>query len=183
MSRTTPLATVDEVRAMPEQGSMIELVSGEPVNREAPTEAHEVLIERLREVLSAHVEESDLGAVFRSPWPVELSRYDLVKPDLCFVAWGRDGVIAVDGVHGAPELVVEVLSPESRDRDLGEKQRLYAWAGVFEYWVVDPEARLFQAMIKGRQGYDPIELSGTRFRSVLLPDFELDLESLFAECD
>jgi Uma2 family endonuclease len=180
MSRTTPLKTVEDLRAMPEGGPIFELVSGEAFERETPTARHEQLVQRLHDALSAHVEESDLGAVFRMPWPVELSRYDLICPDLSFVAWGRDGAIGVDGVHGAPELVVEVLSPESSERDLGEKKRLYQWSGIFEYWVVDPEAPAFLGFTKTPGGYEPIANEGLRFRSVLLPEFELDLERLFA---
>jgi Uma2 family endonuclease len=88
-------------------------------------------------------------------------------------------VIGIDGVRGAPELIVEVLSPETRERDLGEKKRLYQWAGVFEYWIADPEAHTFVAFTKTPQGYQPIAVDGGTFQSVLMPDFELDLERLF----
>lgn len=181
MPRTTPLKTVDGLPVLTEDGPVVELVSGEAIERETPTARHDQLVQRLHGALSAHVEESDLGAVFRMPWPVELSRYDLVRPDLAFVAWGRDGAIKVDRVRGAPELVVEVLSPESRERDLGEKKRLYQWARVFEYWVVDPDAAEFHGFTKESQGYVPIPVEGSRFRSVLLPDLELDLTALFEE--
>jgi Uma2 family endonuclease len=180
MPRATPLRTVEDLFARPEGGPIEELVSGEAVERETPTARHEQLVQRLHDALSAHVESGDLGAVFRAPWPVELSRYDLVRPDLSFVAWGRDGVIGMDRVRGAPELVVEVLSPESRERDLGEKMRLYQWSRIFEYWVVDPEAPAFLGFTKTPRGYESIAVEGSRFRSVLLQEFELNLERLFA---
>jgi Uma2 family endonuclease len=180
MSQTTPLRTVKDLGELPDDGANYELLSGTLIEREEPTAEHERLVNRLREALSAHVEEGDLGALFRAPWPVELSRFDVVKPDLAFVSWGRDGVIDVDGVKGAPELIVEVPSRESRARDLGEKKRLYAWSKVFEYWIVDPEERTFTGMTQGAQGYDPIPHDGRKFESVLLPDFQLDLAALFA---
>lgn len=183
MSRTTPLQTVNDLRALPDDGPLKELVSGTVIMRETPTPEHEQLVDRLRAFLSAHVDKGDLGAVFRSPWPVELSRYDLVKPDLAFVSWGRDGVIDVDAVKGAPELVVEVLSPESRERGLAEKQRLYAWSRVFEYWVVDPDARTFQAFTLTSMGYQAIEHDGRQFQSLLFPDLAIDLERLFSGDD
>ena len=179
MSQTTPLRTATDLRGLPDDGANYELLSGTLIEREKPTAEHEQLVNRLRVALSAHVEEGDLGALFRAPWPVELSKFDVVKPDLAFVSWGRDGVIDVDGVKGAPELIVEVLSPESRTRDLGEKKRLYAWARVFEYWVVDPAERTFTGLTGGTQGYDPIPHDGRQFQSVLLPDFQLDLKALF----
>ncbi|MCC6791635.1 MAG: Uma2 family endonuclease [Thermomicrobiales bacterium] len=179
MSRTAPLQTASDLRALPDEGLGFELLSGTLIAREAPADTHERLVDRLREALSAHVEDGDLGALFRAPWPVEISRYDVVRPDLAFVSWGRDGVIDVDGVKGAPELIVEVLSPDSRERDRGEKQRLYAWAKVFEYWVVDPEAGTFEALTRTRAGYQPIPHDGRTFQSVLLPDLRMELSELF----
>lgn len=183
MSQTTPLQTARDLHVLPEGGAVYELLSGTMIEREKPTAEHERLIDRLRGLLSAHVEEGDLGALFRAPWPVELSKFDVVKPDLAFVSWGRDGVIDVDGVKGAPELIVEVLSPESRTRDLGEKKRLYAWSKVFEYWVIEPDEHTFIGLTRGSQGFDPIAHDGKRFQSVLLPDFQLDLAALFAGID
>jgi Uma2 family endonuclease len=136
-------------------------------------------VQRIQQLLTDHVDQGDLGAVFRGPWPVELSKYDLVKPDVAFVSWGREGVIRVDGIYGAPELVVEVTSPESAHRDRGEKKRLYQWAGVFEYWVVDPVNCAFDAFTRTRQGFQPIAVDGTTFQSVLLPDLELTIVTLF----
>jgi Uma2 family endonuclease len=179
MTQPAPLRTANDLRALPDEGAGYELLSGTLIAIEPPSEAHERLVDRLRSILSAHVEDGDLGALFRAPWPVEISRYDLVRPDLAFVSWGRDGVIAVDGVRGAPELVVEMLSPASRDRDRGEKQRMYNWAKVFEYWIVDPDARTFEAFTKTPTGYKPIEHDGRQLTSVLLPDLTLDLAELF----
>jgi Uma2 family endonuclease len=179
MTQPAPLRTANDLRALPEGGERFELLSGTLIERDAPSDQHERLVDRARDWLSAHVDDSDLGAVFRAPWPVEISRYDLVRPDLCFVAWGRAGVIDVDGVKAGPELVVEVLSAETRDRDLGEKKRLYTWAKVFEYWVIDPEDLTFTAFGRVKNGLQLIEHDGVTFTSVLLPDFTLDLSSLF----
>lgn len=179
MTHHGPLKTVNDLRGMPDDGAGFELLSGTLLPQEAPTDAHEQIVDRLRAMLSEHVDQGDLGAVFRAPWPVELSRYDLVRPDLAFVAWGRTGVIDVDAVKGGPELVVEVLSPESRERDLGEKKRLYAWGKVFEYWVIDPQAATFAAFTRAKLGFQPIEHDSITFRSELLPDFTLDIPALF----
>ena len=179
MARTTPMTTVNELRARPEDGTIYEIVSTELVPRETPSKRHDRAVERVQSLVSAHADEGDLGAVFRWPWPVELSQYDLVRPDVAFVAWGRDGVIGVDGVRGAPELVVEVVSPETRERDEGEKKRLYQWAKVFEYWIVDPDAKTFRAFTRTQFGFQPISTEGTLFQSVLMPELSFDVTSLF----
>lgn len=179
MTQRPGLLTVDAVRGLPEDGKTYELLGGELIEREPPTIAHEKLLARLHKKLSKHVDDGDLGAVFRHPWPVELSKYDLVRPDIYLVTLARSGVVTPDAVRGAPELVVEVLSPASRERDLGEKLRLYAWAGVFEYWALDPEARIFAAKRKATQGYADLPVEPDRYRSDLLPDLVLDLAWLF----
>jgi len=182
MTNKRELYLVEHLKRLPDDGTVFELLSGEIIGREAPSETHAKVVDRLADALTQHVDESDLGAVFRMPWPVELSKYDLVKPDIYFVAW-KDGVMEVDGVRGTPEFVIEVLSPESSPFDLGEKKRLYAWAGVFEYWVVDPESKSIQPMKKVTQGYQLIEFEGSRLQSYVLPDFAIDLQWLFAELD
>jgi Uma2 family endonuclease len=181
MTRQTPLTTADAARNAPPDGPMIEVVSTELVTRETPSPAHDAAVERLHALLSAHADKTDLGAVFRAPWPVELSRYDLVRPDICFVGWDREGVMRIDGIVGPPDLIVEVVSPESRQRDEGEKKRLYNWARVLEYWLVDPEQRVIQAFTRTSRGYQPIPDVGGRFGSVVITGFELDTASLFRD--
>lgn len=182
MTHKRELYQIEHLKGLVDDGIVYELISGEIVGRETATVKHDTLVSRLADSLSEHVDESDLGAVFRMPWPVQFSKFDMVKPDIYFVAW-KDGVMEVDGVRGTPEFVIEVLSPESSVIDLGEKQRLYSWAGVFEYWVVDPEEKVVRPMKKATQGYQPIEIEGNRLQSYVLPDFEIDLHWLFAELD
>lgn len=183
MADTTQLLVAAQIRALREDGNRDELVSGEFVSRESSTPAHDRLLARLHEALSAHADDADLGAVFQFPWPLELSKLDLVKPDLFFVSWENPAQIRATDVCGTPELVVEVLSPESSARDRGEKKRLYSWSGVREYWIVDPGARTFTGFTRTAGGYVPIAASSDRFQSTLLPDLELDLEWLFAAID
>lgn len=69
--------------------------------------------------------------------------HNVVQPDVVYVRPERRlHALRGDAVHGAPDLVVEVLSSSTRDRDLGAKPALYARFGVREYWVVDPAERV-----------------------------------------
>lgn len=180
MTRPIKTMSFDEIRAIPPDGPMYEVLSGETMERETPSKTHELTVHRIHQALTEHVDANDYGAVFRSPWPLELSKLDLVRPDVYFLSWERAAAIRPDGVAGTPELVVEIVSPESSKRDRGEKLRLYAWSAVQEYWLVDPVAKTFEPMRKGRQGFDPIEYTGNSFVSELLPEFTLDLSALFA---
>lgn len=105
-----------------------------------------------------------------------------VQPDLVYVAQARAGIISERGIEGAPDLVVEVLSPSTRARDLGIKLRRYARAGIPHYWVVDPLARTLVAHERHAGAYmaaAPLEGSAT-FRPTLFPGLEIPLDPLWA---
>ena len=87
---------------------------------------------------------------------VVLSEESVVQPDILFVSNERREIITEDNIHGAPDLVVEILSPSTADRDKELKLRLYAQAGVREYWIVDPDERSVQVMELGSSGYTSI---------------------------
>ena len=79
--------------------------------------------------------------MFIAPCDVVLSDTDVVQPDLLFVSRAREHLLGGgDNVRGAPDLVIEILSPATADRDRGYKRALYARHGVAEYWLVDPAA-------------------------------------------
>ena len=68
---------------------------------------------------------------------VRLADHSVVQPDLIYVSRERSSVLH-ERIRGAPDLVVEILSPSTARRDLGEKLRLYAESDIREYWIVDP---------------------------------------------
>ena len=85
------------------------------------------------------------------PFDVVLSDTDVVQPDLLFVSNERANIITDENIQGAPDLVVEILSPSTAERDQTFKRSLYAKHGVKEYWLVDTDAKtvtvLLHAMI------------------------------------
>jgi Uma2 family endonuclease len=76
-----------------------------------------------------------------------------VQPDLVFISNENREVLTTQGVRGAPDLVVEILSPSTRSRDLGIKLRAYQAAGVPNYWIADPRARTLEERVLGEDGY------------------------------
>ena len=86
---------------------------------------------------------ADLGWVFfNPPTDVLLSDHDVVQPDLIFVSRERKHVITDANIQGAPDLVVEILSPSTASRDWRDKLDLYERHGVAEYWLVDPVSEI-----------------------------------------
>ena len=82
-----------------------------------------------------------------------LSDNNVVQPDILFISREREHIITHANVQGAPDLVVEIRSPSTAERDLTVKRRLYAEHGVSEYWLVDPDAMTVTVLLLGEHGY------------------------------
>lgn len=148
-----PRKTVEDYLALPED-VRAELIGGELYVTPSPNVEHQRTCQQVCVLLRSHLEATGFGEVFQAPLDVHLPGGDVVQPDLLVVARERVG-IAQDWIRGAPDLVVEILSPTHRERDLVVKRDLYARAGVREYWVVDPEARGIEVLALEDDAYRP----------------------------
>jgi Uma2 family endonuclease len=140
--------TLDELHRLPDDGNKYELVFGELFVTPAPTEEHETILARLSAVLVPYVAARGLGAVFH---PRAILRFDdsEAEPDL-FVRALRAKPQRDWDAAPPPLLVVEVVSPTTRRRDLVDKRELYLAVGAGEYWVIDPERREVRIIRPGR---------------------------------
>ena len=94
-----------------------------------------------------------MGEVYVAPFDVVLSDTDVVQPDVLFVSKRRSDIITPDNIRGAPDLVVEILSPATAERDRTIKLDLYAQHGVQEYWIVDPDAKSITVLVRGGERF------------------------------
>jgi Uma2 family endonuclease len=127
------------------------------------------------------LEERSLGQVYFAPFDVILSDTEVVQPDLLFVSQERSHIITHANVQGAPDLVVEILSPPTANRDWTYKRELYARHGVKELWIVDPDAMIVWVMLLRD---DDFELAGVygegqSFSSPTLEGLTIDLDAVF----
>ena len=113
-----------------------ELLNGELIMSPSPREIHQYISGNMHLVLGAFVRDRSLGRVYCAPFDVVLSDMDVVQPDLLFVSTKRAAIITADNVQCAPDLVVEILSPATAERDRTIKLDLHAQHGVKEYWLV-----------------------------------------------
>lgn len=183
--RDTRLTYEDFLR-FPDDGLRHELIDGVHYVTASPAWRHQELLGRLHlaigNYLAAH---PGIGHVVLSPFDTLFSQWDVVEPDLLFVATNQLDIITEANIQGAPALVVEILSPSTRKRDLGIKQQLFDRGGVQEYWVVDPIAKDVAVYRRGPDGGLPkvSQLSADDHATLstpLLPGFELSVEQLFA---
>lgn len=129
------------VAGLPEGGSRYEVIAGELSATEIRSPHHQYALGGLVAEMGRFAREEQLGWVLPGPVDVLLAQGDHFSPDLVFVRRERGGIITDRGIVAAPNLVVEVLSPGTADRDRGVKRQRYAWYGIPEYWVVDLDVR------------------------------------------
>lgn len=183
--RDTRLTYEDFVR-IPDDGRRHEIIDGVHYVTPSPVLRHQVLLGRLHLAIGTFLENHpDIGQVFLSPLDTVFSPWDVVEPDLLFVAADQLNILTEPNIQGAPALVVEILSPGTRRRDLGIKRQLFDRGGVREYWLVDPKARDLTVYRRTPDGSFPkvAQVSagddGT-LTTPVLPRFALSLAKLFA---
>lgn len=156
-----------------------ELLGGEEIVCPSPSIVHQRVSGNTVRVIDRFNEVQRLGELFKAPTDVRLSAYDVVVPDLCFVLNERREIIGEKAIEGAPDLVVEIISPANRRHDQVRKFALYATSGVREYWLIDIEARrLTIYTLRNGQYEAELEHVGT-VASVVLPGLVVTVNSLF----
>lgn len=124
-----------------------EIIDGELFMVPAPRIGHQGALGNLYVCLRTFVEEKSLGEVYLAPVDVILSDIDIVQPDLLFISRERSEILTEENVRGAPDLVIEILSPSGSYRDKVLKRKLYAKYGVREYWIVHPKRREIAVLV------------------------------------
>jgi len=130
-----------------EDGFFYELINGEIVKRSSPSTDHQRASRQVFNILNAFVFEKKLGECFYAPFDVIFDEENLVQPDLLFVSSARAGIITDNCVEGAPDLIVEILSPGTFKTDRNDKMKLYLRSGVPEYWIADPKSRTIEVYV------------------------------------
>ncbi len=178
--------TYDDFVRIPDDGMRHEIIDGVHYVTPSPVLRHQELLGRLYLAVGGFLEtHPEVGRAFLSPLDTVFSPWDIVEPDLVFVASDQLDILTQPNIQGAPALVVEILSPSTRRRDHGIKRQLFDRGGVREYWIVDPKGRdvtIYRRMADG--GLPKVaQLSAADDATVvtpLLPGLTLSLAKLFA---
>jgi Uma2 family endonuclease len=177
--------TYDEYKALAAStDERHELIDGELSMVPAPTVAHQVVSKNLGFLLEQHVRASGCGRVLHAPLDVVLgtgAQRSVVQPDVLFISNDRAAIVMEAEIVGAPDLIIEILSPRTAERDRGQKKTLYARSGVSEYWIVDSELESIEVFSLGPGGYErPVRYElGDRLASSVVPGFEAELTNAF----
>ena len=178
------LLTLADFDALPEGPPDYEFEGGRLIDMPRPHPRHQKIIMRLGAVFDDHISRAAIGAV----WPeidVQLSRRRVYVPDLVYLAKEhQDRYSAARGrIIGAPDLVVEIVSPASASRDRVAKFNAYREAGVPWYWLIDSQSLAVEEYRLMPEGYLAVArvAAGEVFQPQLFPDLAVNLAELMGE--
>ena len=181
MTQAATKMTYDQYCLLPEDGKQCEVIDGELFVTPAPKPKHQEIVVRLTTELDGFVRKNGLGKVFVAPVDIIFDQNTVVQPDVLFISGARLGIVQEKAIEGAPDLVVEVLSPSTFYKDLRKKMTAYSQFGVQEYWIVDPETQTIELYVRRD---DKLQLaqkfsSGETLTSGLLLGFQLAVKDVF----
>jgi len=176
MSTLSKLTYKDYV-CYPDDGKRHEIIDGVHYMNPAPNLYHQEVSRKIQFQLFAQIELTELGVVIDAPVDVQLTEHDIVQPDLVVIL-KENRIATPTKVKGAPDHVIEILSPSTEKNDRHLKFELFQSAGVGEYWIVDPTEQVVEVyVLEGgkyvqRSHEDQIEVT-------YLPDVVVDLAKVW----
>ncbi len=176
--------TYEDYRRLPEDGMTYEIIEGELHMAPAPIPMHQDSNSEMITALRNFSKQNNAGKAFVAPIDVILPGIaEPVQPDVLFILKERLHIVKPTRIEGAPDLVVEVLSPSNASIDRGKKFRAYARAGVREYWLIDPLARTIEIFVLRAGEYHLLGnyAIGASARSEVLTGFEVQVAEICPE--
>lgn len=162
------------------EGQHAEWIEGEVITYMSASDRHQDLIRFFTAILTAFIEEHDLGVIRTGPMSMKIDERGR-EPDVFFVSNSNLDRIKTNYLDGAADLIIEIISPESRGRERGDKFYEYEKAGVREYWLIDYERQQTEFYQLGENGiYQVVQPDENQiFHSTVLENLEFNVEWLW----
>jgi len=169
-----------DYEALPDE-PRCELIFGRFYVSPSPLVLHQFVALRLWRILD-QIATASGGLALAAPLDVHLADHSVVQPDVIYISPAhRD--IAQRWVEGAPDLLIEVLSPGTFRRDRGDKLALYAQSGIREYWIVDAAEQSIEFLINEDRRFVVALPDGDEYRSRVLPEIHLNIPAFWREVE
>jgi Uma2 family endonuclease len=172
--------TVDDY-LMLEEGAPFQLINYDLIMSPSPIPLHQVISRKIVQVMSNFLDDkNDNGFLVYAPMDVKLDEGNVLQPDILYIVEERRGIVK-DRVEGAPDLVVEILSPSNAYYDLRQKKDIYEKYGVKEYIIIDPIAENadLYALKDGVYYLHQKAQKNELLHSLVLPGLSFDLSRIF----
>jgi Uma2 family endonuclease len=174
--------TYDDYAALPDDGKRYEIVNGVLYMSPSPSWPHQEIVGEIFAYLRAHTRATGIGGAFMAPLDVELAPNNTFQPDIVVLLKASRRKLKARHIIGAPELVVEIISPTSETHDRYRKLAAYARAGVPEYWIVDPDSRTVEVLLleSGKYLSRGVYRGKATLPSLVVPGLAVEVEQFFA---
>jgi len=166
----SPPRTLMEVYKNLPEGTLVELIDNNLYMSPSPLPRHQAVLNEINFQLMLFFKKNLNGMVYIAPFDVYFDEVsNAVQPDLIIVLNSNINKVNPDGhFHGIPDIIIEVLSPGSKDHDQIKKRTLYEKFGVKEYWMVEPENKLATGLTLKNKNYELIDEQAGTINSPLL---------------
>lgn len=169
-----------DYEALPDE-PRCELLFGRLYVMSGPTLQHQATLQTIWLQLK-RIAQASGGRAYFAPLDVALADHSVVQPDAIYVSPERFGVLR-RRIEGAPDLLVEVLSPGTARRDRGEKLMLYAQTGIREYWILDHQVRQIEFLVNEAGRFVVALPEAGRYQSQILSEIHLDIADFWREVE
>lgn len=166
-----------------EEGAPFQLIDNDLVMSPSPSLSHQLILGEFYDVLKAYIKQHDpKGFVVLSPIDIHLDEGNIFQPDLAYISAVRKEEIVKERIEGAPDLIIEILSPSNAYYDLRQKKDIYEKHGVKEYIIVDPiqENAEVHTLENGVYVLKQKANKTEQLNSVILAGLTFDLSKIFA---
>ena len=168
---------------IPGDGMKHEIIDGVHFVSPAPRYIHQRIVVNLVRLLENWARETNQGEILVAPFDILLSDHDVVQPDVLYISDENRGILNEKNAQGAPDLLIEILSPSHPTYDYQLKLSLYQQSGVKEYWIIDPELEQVHVFRLGETDYEQAGVlrnePGHVLTTDLLPGFSLEISAVF----
>lgn len=162
-----PKSMLEVWESLPE-GSLCQLINNKLIMSPAPQDLHQVILNEINIEVALHLRKNKIGQVRIAPYDVHFSSKNILQPDLLFIKNENLYKIEPKGLKGAPDLVIEVLSPSTSQLDFEEKKQVCENFGVQEYFIVDPNSKSVYTFSLNNKEYEEMETTVGKIKSSML---------------
>ena len=131
--------------------------------------------------LNAFVKKNNLGLVLYAPVDIVFSETNVLEPDILFISTKNSGIVGEKNISGAPDLLIEIISPSSGYYDMVKKKDLYEKFGVKEYWLVDPKKKWIEIYVNEEGKFKLLQRQENKgvLASKILRGFQIPFATIF----
>ena len=150
------------------EGTLCQLINNKLIMSPAPQDLHQVVLNEINVEIALYLRKNKIGEIRIAPYDAHFSKQNILQPDILFIKNENLHKVDKKGLAGAPDMVIEILSPSTSQLDFEEKKLVYEKYGVQEYFIVDPNSKSVYAYFLNNKEYEEQETIEGKIKSILL---------------